>query len=263
MVTALVILSGWLLFTGQKKTFSVLKTSPGLLLIASLCLAFNYLGYMQSLHITTPANAQIFIQMGPLILALSGIFLFKETLSKLQAVGLIACVIGFTFFFIDMQASFADRQEQFLLGFLWIFAAALTWSLFAILQKFLLKKWTGNHINLYVFVVSTLVFVGFVDWNALFQAPLKAHLVFLFLGFNTMLAYGGLSIALKYLPATQVSPIISLNPLFTLLFLFLLETTTWSPIPPDPIQSLGYVGAFLAVLGVILVVSQRKVSKRV
>ena len=72
-----------------------------------------------------------------------------------------------------------------------------------------------------------------------------------------MLAYGGLSLALKHLPATQVSPIISLNPLFTLLFLFLLEKTTWSPLAPDPIQTLGYLGALLAVVGVILVVSQK------
>ena len=257
MVTALVILSGWMIFTGQRKTFAVLKTPPGLLLIASLCLAFNYLGYMQSLHITSPANAQIFIQMGPLILALSGIFLFKERLSKLQGIGLVACLFGFSLFFIDKQASFADRQQQFLMGFLWVFAAAVAWALFAIFQKFLLKKWTGSHINLYVFVTSSLVFLGFVDWQALAQAPLKAHLIFIFLGFNTMLAYGGLSLALKHLPATQVSPIISLNPLFTLLFLFLLEKTTWSPLAPDPIQTLGYLGALLAVVGVILVVSQK------
>ena len=258
MVTALVILSSWLFFTGQKKSFSVLKSKPGMLLIASLCLAFNYLGYMQSLNITSPANAQIFIQLGPLVLALSGIFLFKEKLSGKQILGLVVCLVGFSLFFIDKQTSFSHKQDQFFLGLAWIVAAALTWALFAILQKFLLKKWQANQINLYVFVVSSIAFVGFVDWNSLIHAPLEAHLIFLFLGINTMLAYGGLSMALQHLPATQVSPLITLNPLFTLLFIYILEKMAWGLIPPDPIHTTGYIGAFLAVMGVILVVSQKK-----
>ena len=260
MVVAFGFLSLWMLKNNPRSSFKVLKQPPGLLLIASLCLAFNYVGFMQGVHYTSPANAQIFIQVGPLLLALSGVFFFKERLSLLQSLGFLFCIVGFSLFFWDSQAAMSQEPSSFLIGLTWIFMAAATWAIFASLQKKLFSFWKSSQINLYIYLVSSLLFLPFVDWTTLLNLPLWVHALYIFLGFNTLLAYGCLSIALKNLPATQVSPIITMNPLFTLLLLIIIERMNWQILPPDPIQWKGYLGALFAVMGVIFVVT--KSSKR-
>ena len=172
--------------------------------------------------------------------------------------GLGLCIVGFTLFFLDKQASFANQAEIFAEGMVWVLAAALTWAIFASLQKKLLPFWSTNQINIFIYAMATILFLPFVDWQMLYQAPWFAHLLFIFLGINTLIAYGGLSVALRYLPATQVSPIITLNPLMTIFLIFLMEQFAWNIIPADPIHAKGYIGAFLAVSGVILVIRQKK-----
>ena len=260
MLVAFLFLMGWLVFKGKVKQLSVLKTKPGLLLVAALCLAFNYLGFVQGVHYTSPANAQIFIQLGPFLLALSGLIFFGEKLSQKQILGALVCIFGFSLFFWDQITIKNKDPQRFLLGLTWIIAAALTWATFAGLQKKLLSLWKSSQINIYIYMTVTLVYLPWINWSSLGEMSLGMHLFFIFLGLNTLIAYGCLSIALKYLPATQVSPIITMNPLFTLIFINIMDQLNWTFIPPDPITPLGYVGAVGAVIGVILVLSKRASS---
>lgn len=261
MFVAFSALSLWILSKKSVKPFKVLTQAPGLLLVASLCLAFNYVGFMQGVHYTSPANAQIFIQIGPLLLAIAGVLFFKERLSLKQSMGFLFCTAGFSLFFWDRQGAMNEHPTEFLTGFAWILMAAVTWALFASLQKKLFNFWSSHQINLYIYLVSTLLFLPFVDWQTLLNLPLWVHGLYIFLGMNTLLAYGSLSVALKNLPATQVSPIITMNPLLTLILLLIIEQMNWQIIPADPIHWKGYLGAVLAVIGVIFVVT-KPVNKR-
>lgn len=254
MVVAFSFLSFWILKKESHQSFKVLIQAPGLLLVAALCLAFNYAGFMQGVHYTSPANAQIFIQTGPLLLAISGVIFFKERLSLVQSLGFVFCVAGFSLFFLDRQTTINKQPNEFFTGLAWILMAAATWAVFASIQKKLFNFWSSNQINLYIYFISTLLFLPLVDWDTLFQLPLWVHCLYLFLGFNTLLAYGCLSVALKNLPATQVSPIITMNPLLTLILLIIIEKMNWQIIPDDPIHWKGYLGALFAVIGVIFVV---------
>lgn len=261
MAVPFIILLFWIRHKEGSSALKVLTQKSFVLLIAALCLAFNYIGFMQGVHYTSPANAQIFIQTGPLLLALSGILFFNEKLNILQTCGFILCIAGFYLFFLDRQDQIAANKDSFALGFLWIMGAAATWAVFASLQKKLFHIWSNNQINLYIYLISTLVFIPFVDWQNLISIPWWAHILYVFLGLNTLVAYGSLSVALKSLPATQVSPIITMNPLFTLLFLAIMEFFSWQIIPSDPIHWQGYLGAILAVSGVILVVTKKSTRK--
>lgn len=228
------------------------------MMLAALCLAINYIGFMQGVHYTSPANAQVFIQLGPLLLALAGLLVFKETLSSKQVMGFGLCILGFALFFLDRLNFVSIHQGNYFLGLFWIILGALTWAVFASLQKNLLKIWNISQINIYIYLVSTILFLPFVDWERLSQISWTVHILFFFLGLNTLFAYGSLSLALKYLPATQVSPIITMNPLFTLFLIHIIDFMNWTFIPPDPISTYGYVGAIGAMFGVVLVVSQRQ-----
>lgn len=261
MVVSFLILLFWFLLRGKKDQLQVLKAPLGSLMIAALCLSVNYIGFMQGVHFTSPANAQVFIQLGPLLLALAGLFVFKESLSPKQLLGFGLCFFGFAMFFMD-RLSFANAQGNYYWGLGWIVLGAVTWAVFASLQKTLLKTWNISQINIYIYLVSTILFLPLVNWQSLAAASWAVHLLFIFLGLNTLFAYGSLSIALKYLPATQVSPIITMNPLFTLLLINVIEWMNWKFIPPDPISQFGYLGAIGAMFGVVLVVNgPRKVAQ--
>jgi len=169
--------------------------------------------------------------------------------------GLLVCFIGFSLFFFEKySATTAATNQQYLLGQIWVLMAAVTWALFAGLQKILLRNHDANTLNLFIYFVATMVFFPTVQWTALAEASMGVHLLLLFLGANTLLAYGGLAVALRHLPATLVSPLITLNPLVTLILLFLMEKMSFDILPPDPLSALSYLGAILAVLGVVFIV---------
>ncbi len=257
MFVAFLFLLAWFGFKGKTKQLNVLKTKPGFLLVAALCLAFNYLGFIQGVHYSSPANAQIFIQLGPFLLALSGLIFFGEKLNRKQIFGAFVCTFGFSLFFLDQISMSHENPKRFLLGLTWVIGAALTWAVFAGLQKKLLTLWRSSQINIYIYMIITLVYLPWVNWHSLGQMSPGMHLFFIFLGLNTLIAYGCFSVALKHLPATQVSPIITMNPLFTLVFINIMDWLSWTFIPPDPVTFIGYVGAVGAVTGVILVLSKK------
>ncbi len=257
MLVAFLFLLVWFVFRGETRQLEVLKTRPGFLLVAALCLAFNYLGFVQGIHYSSPANAQIFIQLGPFLLALSGLLFFGEKLSSKQILGAVICTVGFSLFFWDRMTVSQENSKRFLLGFVWIIGAALTWATFAGLQKKLLTSWKNSQINIYIYMIITLVCLPWVNWSSLAQMSPGIHLFYIFLGLNTLVAYGCFSVALRYLPATQVSPIITMNPLFTLVFINIMDWLHWTFIPPDPVTVTGYMGAVGAVIGVILVLSKK------
>jgi drug/metabolite transporter (DMT)-like permease len=257
MAVSFFILLVWFLITKKSAQLKVLKSPVGTLMIAALCLAINYIGFMQGVHYTSPANAQVFIQLGPLLLAIAGLLVFKETLSPKQMLGFLLCLFGFALFFVD-RLSFVDTNGNYFWGLSWIVVGAVTWAVFASLQKNPLKTWSISQINIYIYLVATVLYFPLVDWNQLAAASWSTHALFVFLGLNTLFAYGSLSIALKYLPATQVSPIITMNPLFTLILINIIDWMHWNFIPPDPISHFGYFGAVGAMFGIVLVVSQKR-----
>ena len=258
MFVAFIAMLGWFLIKGKPAQLQVLSAGPGLLLVAALALAFNYLGFMQGINFTSPANAQIFIQLGPLLLAVAGLVFFRESLSAIQVLGFFLCILGFGLFFSDRLTQLSGQHDAFFKGVAWILAGAVFWALFASLQKRLLLSWRSSQINIYVYLVSSLIYLPLVNWQVLSELSWSLHLFYVFLGLNTLFAYGFLSVALRHLPATQVSPILTMNPLLTLVLIHLIDLMSWKFIPADPIGPIGYFGAIFAVTGTVLVLSRKK-----
>src|SRR4030042_7112651 len=77
----------------------ILRKPPLLLLLASVCLGINYIGFIKGVHLTSPGIAQIFIQTGPVLLAASGFIFFKEKAIPRQVIGLLLVVSGLFLFY--------------------------------------------------------------------------------------------------------------------------------------------------------------------
>ncbi len=86
------------------------------------------------------------------------------------------------------------------------------------------------------------------------SAGFNAWLALVFCAINTLLAYGALAEAVKYLPLALISVIISLNPLITLIGMKFLPAMGFADLQPDSVGLIGYWGGIIAVAGVILVV---------
>lgn len=253
----IVMLSFW-----RPQAFHILRKPPPMVLIAGLCLAANYFGFMKGIELTSPSNAQILIQMGPLMLVVLGILLFKEIPRWSQAVGMLVALLGFVFFFREQLSLAGPQKDNHISGDLWVLFAAITWAAYAALQKRLSKSWSSYEVNLLIFLLSFLIFAPFIDWQELPGWSLGTWALMVFLGVNTFIAYGAIALALKYSPASQVSLIIAVNPLGTLLLMQLLDYWQVDWISPDPIQFWGYLGATLVILGVTMTVYQPARSSR-
>ncbi len=227
---------------------------PKLLWGGIFALAINYYFYLMGVHLTTASTAQIVIQFGPLLLALSGLFIFKEEFKKRKIVGLLFFICGFIFFYQEQLSFLENELSTFNSGVLYVFAGAVFWAIFAVIQKIVLKRNDPNKINLIIYAMASIIYLPISDFSFLFNLDLKLSLVLIFLGFNTFIAYGGISLALKKIPANEVSIIISLNPLLTIVLMQVISYFELFNIAPEALGGQGIIGACLLVLGALLVV---------
>ena len=110
--------------------FKRLNSSQWLwLCLAAAMLISNYVLFLIGLAMTSPANAQVFIQMAPLLMTLGGVLIFKESFSRMQLFGVVAILIGLSLFFSDQIKQIIS--SDYTLGIWVMFAAALSWAIYA------------------------------------------------------------------------------------------------------------------------------------
>ncbi|NJL25910.1 MAG: DMT family transporter, partial [Calothrix sp. SM1_5_4] len=197
----------------------------------------------------------IMIQFAPLGFAFLSIFIFRELPGVLQITGLLTACLGFGFFYWDQILISLNDADRFNAGNLWLLFAAATWIVFALAQKALLAKVRAQEFNLLMYGVSSLLLLPLADMTEFARPDFVGAGLILFLALNTLVAYGALSEALLRAPAAQVSVIIALNPLLTLLIMTVLTRMEVEWIAAEPIHWRGFVGALLVVIGVILTVT--------
>lgn len=241
----------------DRSQLRVFKRWPALAVLAGAALSVNFLGYQKGVELTTPSNAQILIQGAPITLFLCGILFFGERPRFVQWFGLLLSIAGLATFFKDQLSFSLNQSDQFIFGNLWLLVAIVTWAAYASLQKVLTKKgWRPQEINLILYSVAFVVLFPLVDLSDFNNQSLGNWTLFTYLGLNTVIAYGALGVALKLAPASQVSVIITCNPILTLVWLQILDWQKVSWIKADQISLTGYIGAIMVVGGIILAVSQ-------
>lgn len=236
----------------------ILRRPPLILIVAAICLGLNYIGFMFGIHLTSPGNTQIIIQLGPILLALVGIIFFRETLSKRQLSGFLIAGVGFIVFYNDQLSNLLKDKDSFNIGIIIIVLAAISWVIFASLQKKLVQQWDAQQLNLVIYGIPIFMFLPFVEFESFIVLKTWQWILMIFLGLNTLVAYGALSAALKYVEANKVSIIITVNPVITFIVMAILEKTGTTWIEPEVISWYGFGGALLVLTGVVLAVRPSK-----
>lgn len=256
VLLAFVGLFGYYLFFNQKALYSLTQKFPWWALLGGTFLAFNYFGFMKGVELTGASNSQIMIQLGPLTLALAGVFIFKETFTRQQFFSVLLALLGFALFYYD-QTHLAQALS-ISSGNLWLLMAALTWTCYAVIQKQLAQYWNPQVLNLVVFgMCSLLLCLNANLIQTLTLSPWQWFILSL-LGLNTLVGYGCLAEALKRARASRVSLIITVNPLGTLGLIYLGNLFTLDWIPHESSSWIGWTGALLVVTGVSWTLIRKK-----
>lgn len=251
-------LFAWMLIKTPRE-LKILYKPSWLIVLSSVALAWNYMGFMLGIQYTSPSNAQVAIQSGPLLLAVFGILFFKEKISKIQILGFLIAILGFWIFYRQhVEAVPAGQGNQYTKGMLITFSGAVAWAIYAAFQKKLVLSYPVGTLNVFIFGLPVLLYLPFVDFANLAHLSLGYWALLVFLGANTLISYGCLSLALKYLEAGKVSIIIILNPIITFVLMGILTSLSVEWIAGEHFSVLSITGALIALGGAVLVVRKKR-----
>lgn len=240
-----------------RRPMRILIRPPGLGLLAGASLAGNYIGVTLGVQLSSPSNVGVLIQVAPLALVLVGVAYFNERLNRLQVWGLILAGIGFSLFYLDRTGQLSGKVYS--IANAYILFGAGTWVAYMVCQKVLSQRYEAQSLNLLVYGVASVVLIPWVAWSEFSALSGAGWGLLVFLGLNTLLAYGALAEAVKRIPLTLISIIISLNPLVTLLGMWILPGISSGWLAPENIGWIGYCGAAVAVTGAVIVLSRKTV----
>jgi drug/metabolite transporter (DMT)-like permease len=237
----------------RRKLFELFRRPPLKLIIASAALGLNYYGFMKGVELTSPSIAQVYIQLGPVLFALAGIILFREKINSLQIIGFTIALLGLALFYWENFQEM-ENQKSYTLGVIWTILGAMAWSVYAVFQKQLTKTHSTNQLNLFIYVFCALIVMPFVPFHEFKGISLPMWFLVIFLGVNTLVAYGAIALAFKHLDANKVSVIVTLNPVVTFIIMYFLAVFNASWIKPEHFSVATIIGASLALGGAILVI---------
>ena len=234
------------------------STSLGLLAIATIFLAVNYLLFLQGLALTSANNAEVLIQLAPVLFGLGAIAIFKERYTLRQWAGMAVLVLGFVLFFNEQLRTLITGASNYLIGSSLIIIAAAAWAVYALAQKQLLQQLSSANVMLIIFGGCALMFSPVAAPQKIFTISPLHLATLLFCGLNTLIAYGAFAEALENWEASRVSAVISLAPLCTLVAVEVVSSVMPNLFAPEPLTNLGILGAILVVSGCMAIALGRR-----
>ncbi|SEK52549.1 EamA domain-containing membrane protein RarD [Colwellia chukchiensis] len=247
---------GLLLAVKRKLPSSILQRTGIMkrLLFAAIFLSLNYIMYLVSLHFIPAETAQMLIQMAPFMMLLGSVIFIKESFSRGQMVGSAVLISGLLLFFnqqfFDSNSNISN--DDFLLGFLLMLGAAITWAAYAILQKKMLRHYSSNQVMWCIYLLSAVFFLPLANPEQITSLNTTALLLLLFCCANTLVAYGTFAKSLEYLPTAKVSATLAITPLLTVAFANIAEYLWPTAFQAQHLNLIAYIGAGVVVLGSML-----------
>ena len=252
-VVALLVTVLWLTARGQMGIFLHLPRHVwGLLTLAALMLVANYVTFLVGLDRTTPANTQLLMQLAPLMLALGGLWIFNEHYSLRQWMGFAALMGGLALFYRDQLGTVVESLPQYYSGMGFVLMAALSWTIYALLQKQLLRHLGTQAVLLFIYAVATLVLLPFAHLGDVTHLDSLHGWALAFCAINTLVAYGALAESMQHWEASRISAVIALTPVGTLTVMYSAHALWPGIVAAEHITALGWLGAVVVVAGSLL-----------
>ncbi|MDU9416378.1 DMT family transporter [Pseudomonas sp. zfem005] len=240
----------WLAATRRLPRFRPLgRKGGGLVALAIAGLLGNYVLYLIGLKMLSPGTTQLVIQVAPILFLIGSLFIFKESFSIGQALGLAVLVLGFGLFFNQRLDELLTSLGTYTTGVLIVLAAAFVWTFYGLAQKQLLTVWNSMQVMMVIYLGCAALLTPWVSpLEALQLSPLQGWLL-LACCLNTLVAYGAFAEALAHWEASRVSATLAITPLVTFASVAVAASLWPDHVVPEQLNGIAYGGALLVVLG--------------
>jgi drug/metabolite transporter (DMT)-like permease len=243
------LMGAWLAARGRIGAYRTLgRRGWGLLGLAAVMLVGNYVLYLLGVQLTTPGNAQVLIQLAPLLMALGGIVVFGERYAPAQWLGLAIILGGLALFFQD-QWHGGGGAGSYLLGSSLVVIGAVVWAVYALAQKQLLQSLDSPAVLWIIYVVATLCLWPFAKPSTLAGLDATHAWMLGYCALNTLVAYGAFAEALAHWEASRVSAVLATTPLLCLACVALVHAYWPAVVASEAVTASGYAGAIAVVVG--------------
>ena len=125
---------------------------------------------------------------------------------------------GLMLFFNVSLIEIFTRLTDYTLGVMLGVCAAMVWVSYGVAQKVLLRRLASPQIPVMLYTLCAIALFPLAKPEVIFQLSGWQLACLLFCGANTLIGYGALAEAMARWQAAQVSALVTLTPLFTLLF---------------------------------------------
>jgi drug/metabolite transporter (DMT)-like permease len=220
-----------------------------LLAVAMITLIANYVLYLIALDHTTPSVTQVVIQLAPLLLLVGGVFVFGERFAWLQRIGFTVLVAGLLLFFNVRLPELARPTEGLGLGVMLVVSAAVSWAIYGLAQKQLLRHFSAQQVLWMIYVGATILLLPAIAPAAILDLSGMQLGMLGFCCANTIAAYGAFGEALYHWDLSRVGAVLATAPIFTISAMWVIERSGLALVPAEGLNALAVAGALAVVAG--------------
>lgn len=245
----------WLVLSLTKRSKIEQKDFPLIALCGLFGVAINQLFFFHGLNLSSAFNSGIIMALNPIMVVILSFFLLNERLTAFKITGITLGATGAILLTLKASTSIGDSR----LGDLFLFLNALSYAIYLVIAKPLMKKYSPIQVITWVFTFGLFFILLFPPTlSELVQtnfhripAEIWWKITYVVIGV-TFLTYLLTIFGLKYLSATISSAYIYTQPVMVLLFTFLFAFIGWSEDYRSTITSEKILYMFVIFTGVYL-----------
>lgn len=223
----------WGAWLGSNKKAGIKKKDIGRFLMCALTgVALNQMLFLKGLTLTSTIHASLLMLVTPILVTLFALWVLKENFSFNKALGLALGIGGATFLVLQKEAG--QEARDYLWGDILIIINAISYAVYFILVKPLMKDYSPLHVTRWIFTLGLIMVLPFawtetmeIKWQLFeWQHFLSLGIIVLF---GTFLAYFFNAYGIQHLGAGITGSYIYTQPVFAVIIAMIMlgERLTW------------------------------------
>lgn len=186
----------------------------GLVVVSGLFLAAHFGTWITSLSLTSVTHSTVLVTMHPVIVIAASVLILGETVSRRVVVGSLTAIGGAVILSVGKTVSGVSPT---LTGNLLAVLGAVTVAGYIVIGRWARRSMSAASYNALVYLTAAVVLFPLARGmgQSIGPFPVREYLLFAALAlFCTVMGHGVFNWALRYLPATEISLSVLLEPVF-------------------------------------------------
>jgi drug/metabolite transporter (DMT)-like permease len=234
---------------GLPRSLRLQGSARWMLPAAMVALTANYVLFAVSLEYLSPSTSAVVIQLAPIFMLLGGLALFRERFTALQWTGFGILLVGLGAFFNDRLGELLSSLTGYTVGVLLVVAASVMWAVYALAQKQLLRTFPSETVVALVCLAGAVLLLPMAHPGDLIRLDGLALGFVVFLGLNTVVAYGCFAEALDHWQASSVGAVLATVPIMTVVGMKLCALWFPAQVASEGLNAFSVAGAVLVAGG--------------